>query len=147
MTACLLLQKGDISGNAVAAGFPGEVISSNGTTTISSSQVYQQLRTITLTKGRWWVSAGANLFRNGASFSTGQNCEVSISPTTAVGSSIGGKDVIQYNDNVSTLSNVSFNFQGFEVTVASDTPYYLNGQCKFSSGNPQFSGYLQAIRL
>lgn len=137
-------------GTVAVSGQVGEVLSSTVSTytNFTTTVTYQQIATITLTKGDWVIEAFFTYDVNAATITTGGNAIFVIGTTTASAAGCTeGLDICYIDQNLLTGDRHSGCIVGKQINVASDTPYYLNGQASFTLGNPRFVGSLLARRL
>lgn len=146
---------GGISGvtdaSSAGSGIVGEVVSSTISTYTNyiTTATYQPITSISLTPGDWEITAFGTLNSNTATITAASNCIFVISTTTAsaAGSTEGLN--ISYIPQAALLgtSKESTGSISMNVSINSNTTYYLNTQATFTLGNPQYVGSLKARRL
>lgn len=157
---------GDVSGVAVPAGYIGEVRKSlittptNGTT----SGTYFDASSISLPAGIWSVTAAVTFERNGVTFSS-TNFVIGLN-TTPGNSSAGFAGLANSYSSAATiptsftrhtlqLSNVIIRSDGTTLTLEANNTAYATGTTLYlktfmdvyASGTPQYTCYLQAVRI
>lgn len=139
---------GQITGATIGSGYVGQVITATGTNvSTSGSNVSTQITTVSLTAGIWKLTAGGAFQLNGATVAD-QEQQMALTTASGVNGTVPGKDKMQYSQGLATSANtVPYSFSGYTVNISATTSYYLNGQAKYSAGTPQFSGWIEAVRI
>lgn len=114
---------GNATGNAIAAGYVGEVISSTGigsAVTIGSSATL--LTSVTLSAGTWLINYGVNVLETNAATNFGT---FALGGTTgSLSGTVLGYD--QFNVYMLAANGRSMGWASKVVTVSSSTSYFLN---------------------
>lgn len=125
-----------------ATGSPAPVINvlEANATGVSCAITGTAIATVTLTPGRWRLS-GNVAFNGGGSNAT---CTIAINSTSGSIAGTSGKTVARFA--VNTAAGVGLgSLAGFDVTVAANTAYYLNGAP--ATGSDTLDGYIRAERI
>jgi hypothetical protein len=138
---------GKTDGGTIASGYVGETVQGQQLTSTNffGNGVFGDVTSISLTAGKWSISAFMIMNLNGAT-STGAQLGIS---TTAGNSSSG----LTSGDNIGYLvpPTASYDTHGsipsYIVNISSTTTYYLKAVGYYSAGTPQYRGRLTAIRI
>lgn len=148
-----LIGKGTATNDSAAAGYIGEYLESTVTvdTSVGSSGTYFDLTSLALTAGDWDVTAFAQIYVNGATF-TSMDLELGIG--TASGTSTTGLNQgVNYGFYVSgTVLGTSGDFimsvPSFRASISGTTTYYLKGfVAVYTLGTPKYRCRLSARRM
>jgi hypothetical protein len=146
-----IIGKGTATNDSAGAGYIGEAVSSIvAFTNITTSSVYFDITSISLTAGDWDISILVDFYRSSSTF-TSTAFEAGIG--TASGTNGAGLVTGSSNTVFSAIAPITFlhyspSIASYRVSIASTTTYYLKGYCAvFTVGNPQVSGRISARRV
>lgn len=130
----------------------GETVTSGnvGPTSFPATTQYGDLTSISLTKGKWSISAVMNAVINPA---TQTVTTVNLGISTTTGNSLTG---LNDGDNLitdglqgsgATMGNISMCIASYVLTLASTTTVYMKYRSVYSVGTPSATGRISAIRI
>lgn len=138
---------GNTTGNAIAAGYVGEVVEATQATAASGigTSVYFDAVSVTLTPGIWMINY---LLCNTASGATELQLAGGIS-TTAGNSQAGLQEGDNWAFTLGAIStyNTHVSIPCYVVRPTTTTTYYGKAAIYFSSGSPQYSARITAVRI
>ena len=155
---------GNTTGNAIASGYVGEVLSAtvSSATSTGATGVYFDAVTLPLIAGTWEITGYYRLIKNTAVFSF---IKQELALITATGNSVtGGVDNVNYQvmtdgglataftSNAFALPNVRVYCDGTNITVAGSTTSGTTLRLKaltynYTSGQPQYTAAIKAVRI
>lgn len=129
------------------AGDVGEVLTSAvGTTSMPSSTNLGDLTSIPVTVGHWLISANINYGLNSAVALTNVSGGIgTVTGNDSTGLVVG--DTYLFQTAPSATTNTSITIANWETKLNSPTTYYLKMRGVYSSGTPQASGRITAVRV
>ena len=139
--------KGITSGSSIAAGMIGEDIDAGtALVTATASATAKNILSLTLTPGKWVITATAFGAWSVSSPSTSAPAEAEISTAN---NTVSGtvSNFHGYTTPSSTLSLSGFMTLNRVVNISSNTTYYLNMVSTYSSTNPSYYGSMRAVRI
>lgn len=145
--------KGTLTNDNATAGYVGEVISSTvSNTSITVSDNFYDITSITLDYGHWDMSGMVVYRPNGATFTAG-NLLYELGIATASGTSttgfvLGKNYAIQnFSDSSQFINGLTLLIASHVVKISSSTTFYLKGYIgTFTAGNPIQSANITATR-
>ncbi len=148
------------SGNVIAgvqdatgdtAGAVGEELTAiqSTATNYTATATYQDITSLSLTPGKWRISAFATLLSNGATLTATANAIFAISTATASATGVteGKGDIAYISEALNAVSGKESIDLFKVVNISATTTYYFSSQATFTVGNPQFVGGMSAIRI
>ena len=112
----------------------------------AASATWKEAATITLTPGRWLVSASSAC--SGPSTNATQYLLVISTASASNAGGTYGSNYIQIGPATYGASEAQYLvFTPQIITVSTNTPYYLNGNVTYSGTAGEFNGSIQAIKL
>lgn len=142
---------GTTTNDAATAGNIGQEINAiqSTYTNFTTTAIYQNITSITLTAGDWDLSAQGTFSSNGATITGASDAIFLIGTATASATGSVEGQSISYVPQAALLgtSHESFSMSPYRISISSTTTYYLNAQATFTIGNPQFVGGLRARRV
>jgi len=125
------LIKGDTTGNAIASGYVGEVVSASLSNVALASATTANIGTINLTSGVWVLYAKTQI-QFSSEPTTWTDINISISTTSAIGDNTN-------NCRLTSFSKTSFNSIGtcvkyLNVSTTTTYPVYLTASTTYTGG-------------
>lgn len=145
-----LIGKGTATNDSPAAGYIGEVIESTVSTyaNLTTNDDYNNVTSISLTAGDWWVSGTVSMQLNGATVPQEAYAVVLDASNGNQTGAVNGKNTIQADAGaISAARIISISVKPFRVSVASTTTWYLKGRLNRTTGTPQAIGHISAVRI
>lgn len=144
-----LIGAGTILGDAAATGIIGQRvvsnISSGSAIVVATTNVFQNITTISLTAGDWDVSGMIEFANNGAVV-TGIAGYISLFTGNTTTDYVNGDNALDAVPSSST-SNSSVSILNWQVNVTTTTTVFLKALGGFSAGNPKMFGRISARRM
>lgn len=142
---------GTATNDNAASGNLGEYVESKvSAQTVSTSGVFFDVTSISLTAGDWDVEGHIEVARNGATF-TGTDFEMFVGSTSgnsSTGRVLGSNSCTYIAAYPTTFTFVSLTISPTRVSLSGNTTYYLKGYVDvFTVGNPTVYGRISARRI
>lgn len=143
------LIKGTATNDSATAGYVGEYVSSEISTSTSypSSSVRGDLTSISLTAGDWDVTGTVMMIRNGATVTENEMALSTTSGDSTATTTFGINRVVQVSPTTTASEVVSNSIPCYRYSLSATTTIYLKYEAIFSVATPQARGRISARRV
>jgi hypothetical protein len=147
--------RGTTTNDNAAAGFVGEYIESNnssstlgsGANSMPATTVIGCDQSIALTAGDWDISSLLLVRQNGATVTSPPEMWISTTSGNSATGRLYGSNFAGSNETAPTLGLWSLSVPGYRVSLSGSATYYLKCRMSYSAGTPQYHHRISARRV